>query len=710
MSIIQTIIGTNLTISGGGGGPTPFINVSNYTYAMNEGVSNSATVYYENYPLTTIYWRIVDGSTAAGDWDGGVTPSGSFNISGTSNTTFSWNTAADLSTEGSQYYYLQVGTTLFGFDILNEYLTINDTSIAPVFTYDDFTVEWWDKTESGGNAYPRPWAVGAWPDHKFAISYEGGSDLFWINTSIIGSVARSRINQGWKHNAFVRYNGVVKGYINGVQYFSGNGNSAINGFTEPLYVGYGGANGIYKGYIKDLHIIKGYAKYTGNFTPPQNPITPTTGSVFLLPVVNDITKFGDSLGYKVGSVTGTITYSEDDPWTYPGAQFTAVGYGGTLVTPNSFPPNLRTGLKVSNQSGFTSYITETNYFGNIRLVDSVPVIPNELFDVSEVTNSFSININYAGQGGGTSVIEVDLNANPEKGIFLAVGPGWTYLDPNGGTGTIVGSVYANGNPGRWELIVPQDILGSWTFYPPANRGGSLYFDGSSYIDYGASVDWNIDTDNIPSGTTLDVDANTSVSYAGSGSTWYDLAGYGNITLVNSPTYDVGPPSYFDFNGTNQYATGSATDVLPAANYTKMVWFKLDTLVADNNLVSSDNGGHYMFFSGGSKLYAGHSNVQPYFGAGAFGSTTTFTTGTWYFAAVTFSVTNGIKMYVNGTLDASDPAFQTPHNGNGSTNIACFGPNGNLLNGKIGRILCFNRELTSQEVTDVFNATRNRYGI
>lgn len=708
MSIIQAIIGTNLTI--GGGGPPPYINVSNYTYAMNEGATNSATIYYENYPSTTIYWRIVDGSTASSDWSGGVTPSGSFNINGTSNTTFDWTTAADVSTEGEQYYYLQVGTVPFGFDILNQYLTINDTSTAPMFTYDDFTIEWWDKTLSG-DAYPRPWAIGQWPNHSIAISYEGGSDLYWTNTNIIGSISRSRINQGWKHNAFVRQNGVVKGYINGVQYFtSNNGNLPITNITEPLYVGTGGTNGDYTGYIKDLHIVKGYAKYTSNFTPPATPLSATTGSVFLLPVANDLTKYEDTVGLKSGSVTGTVTYSEEDPWTYPGAQFNAVGYGGTLITPNTFPPNLRIGLKVSNQNGFVSYITETNYYGNIRVVDSVPVLPNELFDVTEETNSFSININYAGQGGGTSVIEVDLNANPEKRAFLAVGPGWTYQDPNGGSGTINGSVYAGGAPGRWELVVPQDILGTWTFYPPTGRGGSLYFNGASNINYGASVDWAMDVDNLPNNLTLNIDANNTLSYSGSGSTWTDLAGYGNITLVNSPTYNVGPPAYFDFNGSNQYATGSATDILPAANYTKMVWFKIDTLAADNNIVSSDAGGHYMFFSGGSKLYAGHSNVQPYQGPGAFGSTTTFNIDTWYFVAVTFGTTFGIKMYVNGVLDASDPAFLTPHNGNGSVNIGCFGPNGNLLNGKIGRVLCFSRELIAQEITDVFNATRNRYGI
>jgi hypothetical protein len=640
VSIIQTIIGTNLTISGGGGGPIPTINVSNYTYAMNEGVSNSATVFYDNYPLTTIYWRIVDGTTSASDWDGGVTPGGSFNISGTGSTSFNWIAAADAATEGEQYYYLQVGTSLFGFDILNQYLVINDTSTAPVFTYDDFTIEWWDKTLSG-DAYPRPWAIGLWPDHSIAISYEGGNDLHWINTNYT-STPQARIGQGWRHNAFVRHNGVVKGYVNGVQYYTTNsGNLAITSTIQPLYVGTGGANGDYTGYIKDLHIVKGYAKYTGNFTPPVLPITPVAGTVFLMNVNSDGTKYVDSSGAKSATVTGTVAYSADIP-----------------------------------------YIAAVPY--------------------SQFTNQ-------TGQGGGTNFLTY---AGPTYNTdLLNVKQGWIVSIGGNDVATVIANAVDNG--GIIDIAVNVDLTSSMpavvTFTQP-NVGGSLYFDGASYINYGASVDWAIDVDDIPSGLTLDVDANNPSSYPGTGTTWIDLSGNSGMTLINSPAYSVGPPAYFDFNGSNQYATGSATGVLPLTNYTKIVWFRLDTLSANNNIVSSELGGHFMYFNNTDRLWAGHANVSPFSGPGAFGSTQTFNIDTWYFAAVTFSSTNGIKMYINGYLDASDPAFQTPHAGNGSVNIGCFGAGGNLLNGKVGRVLCFDRELTAGEVMDVFNATRNRYGI
>ena len=485
MSIIQSIIGTNLTISAGGGG-TPFIQVYGFNNTMNEGDTNTAYVQYENYPATTLYWQIVNDTTDDNDWSGNTTPSGSFLVQGTGQQSFSWTTTADLTTEGTQGYTLQVGTSPGGSDIQNSYLTISDTSTTPLPPQADFTIEWWDKTESG-DSFPRPWAVGLWPNHSIAISYEGGQDLYWVNQAILGRPVQARIGQGWRHNAFVRHNGVVKGYINGANYFTSNdGNVAITTTNQPLYVGTGGANGDYSGYIKDLHIIKGVAKYTSDFTPPYLPASAQTGSVFLLPAMSDGTKYDDTVGSKSGSVTGTVAYSEDDPWTYPGATFIAGGYGNNLITPNPMPANLRIGLKVSDGQGWSDYIINPNFFGNIQLLSLPANTPPELiYTVSEETSPLIININYT----AGSNIEGRLSQYPATVALTAVRAGWTYLDPNGGTGTITSNAYMSG--GSVFLEVPQAILGTWTFTPP-NYGGSLYFNGSSYLNFGASADWAMD--------------------------------------------------------------------------------------------------------------------------------------------------------------------------------------------------------------------------
>lgn len=211
---------------------------------------------------------------------------------------------------------------------------------------------------------------------------------------------------------------------------------------------------------------------------------------------------------------------------------------------------------------------------------------------------------------------------------------------------------------------------------------------------------------VTSGLTLHLDAANTTSYSGSGSTWTDLAGTAdNITLVNSPTFTSGTPSYFTFNGTTQYGTGSGTNVVPSTIYTKSVWFYLNGY-GDNNLVSSATGGHFMFMASTNKLYCGHANWGVYT---VFPSSANLSLSTWYNATLTFSTTNGMKLYINGSLDNTYTANKTARGGNGSTNIATFG-GGNLLNGRISHVLCYDRELTSSEVTQNFDTLKTQFGL
>jgi hypothetical protein len=207
------------------------------------------------------------------------------------------------------------------------------------------------------------------------------------------------------------------------------------------------------------------------------------------------------------------------------------------------------------------------------------------------------------------------------------------------------------------------------------------------------------------GLVLYLDAANTRSYVSGSTTWTDLGRNGNnVTLVNSPTYTS--TSYFTFNGTTQYATGTTTNVVPSTTYSKQIWFYLNA-IADNNLISSDVGGHYMFFGSTNRLYAGNYNWAgfPY----NLQSTTTFTTGIWYNAAITFNTTDGMILYVNGVLNATYTAVKTAHNGNGATNIASYGT-GNLLNGRISSAMIYNRTITATEVRQNYNATKTRFGL
>lgn len=209
--------------------------------------------------------------------------------------------------------------------------------------------------------------------------------------------------------------------------------------------------------------------------------------------------------------------------------------------------------------------------------------------------------------------------------------------------------------------------------------------------------------------TLWVDAGQTTSYPGSGSTWTDLSGTGtNFTLVNNPSFsstNAGGAITF-IHTSSQYGTGAGTPVGLTA-YTKSIWFKLNA-VTDNNLLSSDTGGHFMFFGGTSKLYCGHTAWSGF--PTTYPSSANFSVGVWYNVCLTFNTTDGMVLYINGVQDSTYTTQKTGPSGTGQCNIGCFSPGGNLLNGTVAQAMIYNRTLTSDEVAQNFNAIRKRYNI
>jgi hypothetical protein len=414
-----------LFTQGSGGSGSPSIDFYGWTNRINEGSTNTVNVDYENYPPTTIYWQIVNDGTANADWLDSEIPIGSIEISGTGSTTFSWTTAEDFTTEGDENYLLQVGTTPGGNDLLNETLTIVDTSVAPPA---DFTIEWWQKVDNGGGSSPRPWSVGLYPTQQLALSYESKvSDYFWINNSYINATSQDHRTQGWRHMAYVRNSGVLKGYINGTQYTPNiTSTQLITGTTIPLYVGTGEASsGNFNGYITNLHIMKGYAKYIEDFTPPTGPTVPTISSVFLLPVRDNENSGVDATGvHGILATAGTTTWNSDTPFTAP-----------------------------------------------------TPAGP-----YSQYTNTYSV------EAGGEYAGTVDFGGGNYNADLLNVKRGWIVTDGTN-TGYVINDAYeVFTGVIRMEITFTTPAPATYTF-TQYEIGGSLYFNGSSYLNYGASADW-----------------------------------------------------------------------------------------------------------------------------------------------------------------------------------------------------------------------------
>jgi hypothetical protein len=168
------------------------------------------------------------------------------------------------------------GTTSAYFDGSGDYLLLGGQSDF-AFGTADFTLEFWVR-HSVASAYE------AWYDSR-PISTQGNYVAFYrhVDNSVRLYVnSADRIISGstlsintWYHLALVRYLGVSKIFINGVaqsQSYTDTTNY-LNAASRPVIgaVGDNLATLNFSGYLKDLRITKGIARYTGNFHVAQKP-------------------------------------------------------------------------------------------------------------------------------------------------------------------------------------------------------------------------------------------------------------------------------------------------------------------------------------------------------------------------------------------------------------------------------------------------------
>ena len=204
-----------------------------------------------------------------------------------------------------------------------------------------------------------------------------------------------------------------------------------------------------------------------------------------------------------------------------------------------------------------------------------------------------------------------------------------------------------------------------------------------------------------------LDAGQTASYPGSGTTWYDLSGNGsNATLYNTVSYDKSSVA-MNFNGGYiAIPSGNVTNVVTTSAVTVSVWFNASTIdTSYRRLVSRDsypNQNWYIEFNGGNV-----GNVFGYSGTASTGNTPV-SANAWYNIVMT-ATTSTVRLYSNGSLafNGSASSFTT------STAAIGIGSDANgstTFLGKISQVMIYNRALTADEVTQNFNALRNRYGI
>jgi hypothetical protein len=219
--------------------------------------------------------------------------------SSSASNTFSANGNVEISTDQFKF-----GGSSAYFDGNGDYLKNTNSDIG-AFGTDDFTIESWIYVPSShlGTWLCTKRSTTGW---KVAIGTNNNIELYSEagGTGAAGVIVLSPNNSislnTWTHVAFVRSGTTVTGYINGTS-FDTNSSAGYN-FTESQFLvgiqeySNGTLNEPFAGYVDEVRITKGVARYTSNFTPQSREFYPSTA-------VGDITSNNEDLLRNADLVT-----------------------------------------------------------------------------------------------------------------------------------------------------------------------------------------------------------------------------------------------------------------------------------------------------------------------------------------------------------------------------------------------------------------------
>lgn len=196
------------------------------------------------------------------------------------------NGGAQISTAQSKF-----GGASALFDGAGDYLSIAYSSALSLIS-GDFAVEAWiylttltagsqtifDKDGVSGASYSQ-YVLFITSGGKLAAFLGNGNGTSPTGTTYTGTTTVTL--NAWHHVALVKTGSTCKGFLDGGQEWSGSAGTMYEG-SKALLIGYSAGQpsaAYFNGYIDDLRITKGVARYTGNFTPPAAAFLDYAGQV-----------------------------------------------------------------------------------------------------------------------------------------------------------------------------------------------------------------------------------------------------------------------------------------------------------------------------------------------------------------------------------------------------------------------------------------------
>ncbi len=391
----------------------------------------------------------------------GINGSTTFTDNSPSPKTVTSNNGTAISTVQSKFG----GASAF-FDGTNDYLSTPNT--VSNFGTDDFTIECWFYRVST-NSILISNATGA-DNNYFAINADASNAVIQIrdNSSQAFAYGPSTTLNVWNHIAVTRNAGTVRVFVNGV---SGTPVSITKSFTSrSTIIGgflYTGFEGYFNGYIDEIRITKGVARYTSNFTPSSVAFPNNTGVtqyatkyIGLIGGLNDksvdygVQKLSDT-SLKVVKMTQTTT-----PFTS----------GSLSSSVDRVYVNVLDYSKVAVTSSYA-----TNALNSVNSLD-IPKIKSIIYTNSSYTPTTASAVDLAKPN--TSYITISgSNFKPSASIFI-----------DNTSGSIV--TYVNSN--KLNVNVISKNIGTYPIYLSNTDGASTFkINAITYIYTGYTIGYLI---------------------------------------------------------------------------------------------------------------------------------------------------------------------------------------------------------------------------
>jgi hypothetical protein len=205
---------------------------------------------------------------------------------------------------------------------------------------------------------------------------------------------------------------------------------------------------------------------------------------------------------------------------------------------------------------------------------------------------------------------------------------------------------------------------------------------------------------VNDGLTLYMDAGTSNSY-----NRYFSPNRISGTCINGIIYDSGNGGSIVFDGLDDYV--ALTPLLSGTSFTVEIWFNsagagLTGNTGYNTLIGGNNANR-LLYNVVSKTFLAQM------GGGNHFSTGTTQLNTWCCVHYTYNSSNTTAQWVINTIADSTLVATINLNTSQSLGVGSLASS-YYFNGKMGRVLIYNKDLSSTEILQNYNASRARFGL